>query len=117
MHGQIESSAEPEFCPAFEAFEKDEKDKRPYLYESVMDQFLLIDSGAQVSAVPPDPGDQVDPTMSLRAVNGDRINCYGTKVLEVRIGRKTYPITVIKSDVRSPILGWNFVRRHRLGFE
>ena len=37
LHGQIESSAEPEFCPAFEAFEKDENDKRPYLYESVMD--------------------------------------------------------------------------------
>ena len=117
VHGQINSVEKQEYCPAFEAFEKGDKDMRPHLYEVTMDQFLLIDSGAQVSAVPPDPEDTIDPSMSLRAVNGDRINCYGTKTLDIKIGRKTYQIEVIKSDVKSPILGWNFIRKHRLSFE
>ena len=83
-------SSEPEFCPAFEALNSvDGVDKRPHLYEVARDEFMLIDSGAQVCTIPPEPGDQVDPTMALRAVNGARIKCYGTKVIDVKIGRKS----------------------------
>ena len=122
MHGdksQSFSSDPNEFCPAIEAakFVKEGIDMRPHLYQPNTDQYYLIDSGAQVCTVPPDPGDQVDPTMALRAVNGARIKCYGTKVIYIKINRKSYPIKVIKSDVQSPILGWNFIRLHKFSFD
>ena len=91
--------------------------REPELLHKLLDHFAesiasylryQIDSGAQVCTVPPDPGDQVDPTMALRAV---------TKVIDIKINRKSYPIKVIKSDVKSPILGWNFIRTHKLSFE
>ena len=59
-------------------------DMRPHLWDGK--QFVLVDSGSQVCTFPPEPGDQVDPNMALRAVNGAKINCYGTKMIEVKIG-------------------------------
>ena len=92
-------------------------DMRPHLYDKKLGQFLLLDSGAQISACPPEPGDKVDPSMTLRAANGSKMNCYGTKTIKVQIGRKEYEINAIKTDVENPILGWNFVKKHKLGFE
>ena len=79
------------------------EDYRPHLYDGERKELLLIDSGSQICTYPPDPGDKPDPDMFLRAVNGTRIQCYGKKDVVVRIGRKSYPIQVIKSDVPSPI--------------
>ena len=90
---------------------------RPHIYDKTTNQFMLLDSGAQISACPPDPGDKVDPSMSLKAANGSKMKCFGTKKLSVRINRKEYSILAIKTEVKTPILGWNFVKRHRLGFE
>ena len=90
---------------------------RPHLFDKALNQFLLLDSGAQISACPPEPGDKVDPSMTLKAANGSKMRCYGTKKLTVRINRKEYSIQAIKTDVKSPILGWNFVKSHKLGFE
>ena len=92
-------------------------DMRPHLFDTSRNEFLLVDSGSQVCTFPPEPGDTVDTTMSLRAVNGAVIQCYGRKVMNVKIGRKSYEVEVIKSDVKTPILGWNFIKRHRLNFE
>ena len=89
-------------------------DLRPHVYDAVLKQYILIDSGGQVSAFPPEPGDVPDPKLRLKAANGTRIQCYGFKDIEIRIGRKTYPFQIIKADVESPILGWDFVRRHKL---
>ena len=109
---------------AYEAMKRqcDQADKvgvdyRPHLYDSSRKEMLLVDSGSQVCTFPPEPGDQVDPSMSLRAVNGQKIKCYGTKQVDIKINRKTYSIQVIKSDVRCLILGWNFIRKHRLNLE
>ena len=52
--------------------------------------------------------------MTLKAVNGTKLKCYGYKEVSVRINRKKYDIRAIKTDVENPILGWNFVRKHRL---
>ena len=103
---------------AFEALWSMERgvDTRPHIYDKKLKQFLLLDSGAQISACPPDPGDQPDPTMTLRAANGSKMKCFGTKKLTVQINRKEYSIQAIKTEVKSPILGWNFVKKHRLGF-
>ena len=88
-------------------------DMRPHIYDKALDQFILLDSGAQISACPPDPGDTPDPTMSLRAANGSKMKCFGTKKLTVRINRKEYSIQAIKTEVKAPILGWNFVKKHK----
>ena len=45
-------------------------DIRPYLFDSNTKQHILWDSGSQVTAWPPEPGDKVDPKLTLRAVNG-----------------------------------------------
>ena len=88
----IESNEESEFFTAIEAqnMNSETLDMRPYLFDGLSKQNLLLDSGAQVSAYPPDPGDVPDPTVHLKAVNGTRLRSYGKKEVEVKIGRKTY---------------------------
>ena len=50
-------------------------DLRPHVYDAVLKQFILIDSGGQVSAFPPEPGDVPDPKLRLKAANGTKIQC------------------------------------------
>ena len=106
-----------EFVSAAEALKlqdaQEELDMRPYLFDGNSKRHILLDSGSQVCAWPPDPGDRVDPKVRLKAVNGTDLKCYGYKDVEVRINRKNYPVRVVKTDVKSPILGWNFTRKHR----
>ena len=118
-----ESAIDPEvseldFLSAAEALQKqsqeEELDMRPYLFDGNSKSYILLDSGSQVCAWPPDPGDQIDPTTKLKAVNGSGLKCYGFKEVDIKINRKTYPIRVIKTDVAKPILGWNFTRKFRL---
>ena len=77
---------------------------------------LLCDSGSQICAWPPDPGDQPVAGSNLKAVNGSILKCYGYKQITIQIGRKQYHYQAIKADVRSPILGWDFFRHYRIGF-
>ena len=91
-------------------------DLRPHVYDNVLKQWLLIDSGSQVTAVPPDEGDVEDPDVVLKAVNGTKIKCLGKKEIVIRIGRKSYKYTAIKAQADSPVLGWDFVRFHKLNF-
>ena len=60
-------------------------DMLPHLFDSNSQDFLLVDSGSQICTFPPDPGDVPDPHMFLRAVNGTRIQCYGTKEVVIKI--------------------------------
>ena len=50
-------------------------DIRPHLHDSLSNQDLLCDSGSQITAWPPDPGDKPLPTTFLKAVNGSKLNC------------------------------------------
>ena len=61
------------------------EDTRPHLYDKKLKQYLLLDSGAQISACPPDPGDKPDPSITLRAANGSKMQCFGTKDLTIQI--------------------------------
>ena len=90
-------------------------DMRPHVFDKMTKNYLLLDTGAQCSAYPPDPGDKPDPKLTLKAVNGSKMKCYGFKEVDVQINRKKYRIKVVKTDVKTPILGWDFVRRHRVG--
>ena len=109
---------ESSFLSATEAFrlqhKEEELDIRPYLFDSNSKQHILWDSGSQVTAWPPGPGDKVDPKLTLRAVNGSKLKCYGYTDVKIRVNRKTYDIKAIKTDVQSPVLGFNFTKRHRL---
>ena len=89
-------------------------DMRPHVYDGVTKSLVLWDTGSQVTAYPPDPGDAVDPSLSLKAVNGSVLKCYGYKEVEIQINRKVYQMRAIKTDVRTPILGWDFNKRYKL---
>ena len=91
-----------------------DSDIRPHIYDPVMDQFLLCDSGSQVSAFPPDPGDQPVSNHFLKAANGTRMSCYGYKDVSIKIGDKPYDFKIIKAQVESPIIGWDFMDHHKL---
>ena len=52
-------------------------DVRPHLYDGVLKKHLLCDSGSQITAYPPDPGDKPVSGLNLKAVNGAEIKCYG----------------------------------------
>ena len=90
-------------------------DLRPHVFDAAASQFVLLDSGSQVSAYPPEPGDQESGTF-LKAVNGSRIKCFGFKQITIKIGRKEYHHKVIKANVSSPVLGWDFIRQNKLDF-
>ena len=91
-------------------------DIRPHLHDSLSGHDLLCDSGSQITAWPPDPGDKPLPKTFLKAVNGSRLNCYGYKQVSIQIGRKQYRFQAIKADVQAPIIGWDFFKHYRIGF-
>ena len=55
------------------SWSSDEVDFRPHLLDAASGQFLLVDSGSQCTAWPPDPGDKEDPSMFLKAVNNTKM--------------------------------------------
>ena len=89
-------------------------DYRPHLFDSQLNKFILIDSGSQCSAFPPEPGDVELKNVHLKAVNGTKIKCYGKSQIAVKMNRKVIHYEVYKADVESPILGWDFVRKNKL---
>ena len=76
----------------------------------------LIDSGSQCCVILPEPGDTVDNSINLESVGGDRVPCYGKKQISIKIGRKQYHIMAVKAKVKEPIIGWDFIKKHRLDF-
>ena len=67
----------PETLPAYKAVcwagSEAGVDFRPHLFDPVMKTHLLVDSGSQISAFPPQPGDAEVKGQFLKAVNGSRI--------------------------------------------
>ena len=91
-------------------------DDRPHLLDPMTKQWQLVDTGAVVCVWPiRDYPDAVcTPHMLLEAVNGSRLSTFGKRVRAIKIGRKTYNQEVILADVKSPILGWNFIKEYKL---
>ena len=89
-------------------------DFRPHLWDDASKSFCLVDTGSQVTVWPVEPGDQVDPNLRLKAVNGSKIECFGYKDIEIKIGRKDYGFRAIKAKIDTPVIGWDFLRKHRL---
>ena len=65
-------------------------DVRPRLVDKKSGVARLIDSGSMITATAKKPGDIPDNSRRLVAVNGSPIQTYGTREIEVKIGRKTY---------------------------
>ena len=65
-------------------------DIRPHFFDPVMKEYILCDSGSQISAFPPDPGDSQLPNIFLKAANGTRIACFGYKNIFVPYLRKCH---------------------------
>ena len=79
--------------------------------------WTLLDSGSCVSIIPRKPEDKIDSNFRLRSVNGSSIPTFGSQMVEIRIGRKTYEIEAVKVDIQQKILGWDFFKKYSLGFE
>ena len=92
-------------------------DIRPRLWDSSAGKNRLIDSGSQISVAMKSPGDKVDESLRLIAVNGSRIVTYGVKEISLKIGRKTYSISAVICDIQQDILGMDFVNKYKLNLE
>ena len=92
-------------------------DIRPRLVEKATGIERLIDTGSQVSTTVKGPMDIKDKVSRLIAVNGTKINTYGVKEVEFKIGRKLYKVKAIVCDVGQDILGMDFMNEYKLGFE
>ena len=89
-----------------------DKDIRPRLNDGK--NSYLLDSGSMTSVWPAAPGDKVDQSILLQAVDGKHFACYGKKVLQVKINRKSYEIEAVIAKVKSPLLGWDFFDKYKL---
>ena len=77
----------------------------------------LLDTGSQISITCKGPEDKIDHSLKLVAVNGSKIDTFGIKTIEVKIGRKAYPIPAVVCDIQQDILGMDFIKKFRLNFE
>ena len=78
---------------------------------------FLVDTGSEVSAIPPPPADRRRPVddLTLTAVNETPIQTYGKRSLTLNLGlRRSMPWIFIVADVQKPILGADFLRHFGL---
>ena len=78
---------------------------------------FLVDTGSEVSAIPPTPADRScspDP-LTLMAVNHTPIRTYGKRSFTLNLGlRRSLPWIFTIVDVKKPILGAKFLRHFGL---
>lgn len=76
---------------------------------------FLIDTGADVSVLPPPSRRKTPGTIMLYAANGSPIATYGTQRLELDLGlRRRFDWEFIMADVRTPIIGADFLSKYDL---
>ncbi|GFR61859.1 retrovirus-related Pol polyprotein [Elysia marginata] len=91
-------------------------DPQLYITDINTGRRFLVDTGAQVSVIPPTWFDkhhgQCGPP--LQAANGTSIATYGSRNVTLRFNETTYDARLIIADVKRPLLGADFFRRHNL---
>ena len=78
---------------------------------------LLVDTGADVSVLPPRKIDhsKYDPSFQLTAANKSIIKTYGTRTIDISLGlRRVFTWHFIIADVDKPILGADFLNKYGL---
>ena len=92
--------------------------KRPLLYISDRHsgRRFLVDSGAEISVVPPSGKDTRSGKRgeSLTAANGNNIKTYGTRTIQVLVNARRFKWTFTIADVSQPLLGADILREHAL---
>ena len=77
---------------------------------------FLIDTGAQVSVIPPSPKERHSPSaLTLQALNNTSICTYGSRSLTLNLGlRRTFRWVFVVADVTHAILGIDFLQHYSL---
>lgn len=78
---------------------------------------FLIDTGADLSIVPPNNSEKKNPSHSIElfAANGTSIRTFGEKRITLDLGlRRTFQWTFLIADVSSPIIGADFLKFYDL---
>lgn len=77
---------------------------------------FLIDTGAQISAIPATwrDKDQAIQGAPLHAANGTKIATFGFRTMTLILDNSTYEARLVLADVSRPILGADFLRQHNL---
>ena len=76
----------------------------------------LVDGGALLSIIPPTNAQRrLGPNgLGLCAANGTKIDCYGSVLKVIRIGKRSFTVTFTIANVRQRILGADFLAQHYL---
>ena len=88
-----------------------------YIQDAHTNTRFLVDTGSEVSVIPPTPADRRRSTDSrtLTAVNNTPIRTYGQRSLTLNLGlRRALPWIFIIADVQKPIIGADFLRHYGL---
>ena len=88
-----------------------------FLMEANSGRRFLIDTGAEVSVIPPSPTERKhkQDCLGLRAVNGSSITTFGTRSLTLDLGlRRVFRWIFVIADTHMPIIGADFLREHGL---
>ena len=90
---------------------------RLVVYEKTLGMHLLVDTGADLSVLPPSAEERTKPVslFKLVAANGTNINVYGKRSIKLDLGlRRIFPWTFTVADVSRPILGADFLHHYGL---
>lgn len=84
--------------------------------DPLTDLLLLIDTGADLSALPKSQAENLTPdSLCLYAANGTRIETFGRKSLTLSLGLdSTYSWDFIIADVGCPIIGADFLHSNHI---
>ena len=86
-----------------------------HVFDSNSRRYFLVDTGSALSIVPPNRSDRPRPgNQRLVAANGTPIRSFGTRRMELILGRQKYSWNFIVADVTQPIIGGDFLRSHSL---
>ena len=88
-----------------------------YVTDSLTGLRFLVDTGADISVIPPSVSERKHrkDSFSLQAVNNTPIATYGTQLRTLNIGlRRKFQWIFIIADVKTPILGADFLRHYSL---
>ena len=81
---------------------------RLFVRDKTSGQRFLMDTGAEVSVLPPTAKDRqhCNTALDLHAANNTTIATYGQRLLQVNVGfRRSFPWVFLVADVQQPILG------------
>ena len=88
-----------------------------FLTDTTSGRRFLIDTGAEVSVIPPSSTDRKNKQdcSGLRAVNGSPIATFGTRSLTLDLGlRRVFRWIFVIANTSTPIIGADFLREHGL---